>query len=64
MPLDRMSLPCWHCDKPQAADARAWLGAASDDDVEKQVSPSGIPLVCCRVRIVAVVPGDTARAVR
>jgi len=64
MPVDRMQLPCWACTHPQATDARAWLGAASDADVENQSSPSGLPMVCCRIRLVAVMPGDTARAVR
>ena len=62
MPIDRAQLPCWTYDKPQAMDARAWLGQHSGDDVEHQCSPSGLPLNCCRVRVVGVVPGDAPRA--
>jgi len=62
--LRRKDLPCWTCTHPQAVEARAWLGAASDADVENQSSPSGVPLVCCRVRIVGVVPGEPSRAAR
>ena len=58
MPIDRMKLPCWTCDKPQAMDARAWLGQCPGNDVD---SPSGLPLNCCRVRIVGVVPGEAPR---
>ena len=61
---DRLQLPCWECTKPQASDARVWLANCSDEDFENQRSPSGLPLCCCRVRVVGVVPGDTARAVR
>jgi len=64
MAFDRMQLPCWTCDRPQAADARAWLGACSDEDAEKQCSPSGWPPFCCHVQLVGVVSGDTARAAR
>jgi hypothetical protein len=57
MPIDRMSLPCWTCPRPEAADVRRWLGSASDDDVEQQLSPSGRwPLICCHVRLVGVIP--------
>jgi hypothetical protein len=61
MPIDRMQMPCWTCDKPQAIDACAWLGACSGDDVEHQCSPSGLPLNCCRVRVVGTVPGEAPR---
>ena len=61
MPTDRTQLPCWSCDKPQAIDV--WLRQCSDNDVEQQCSPSGLPLCCCRVRIVGVVrASDTTRA--
>jgi len=62
MPIDRMKLPCWTCTGPEAMDVRAWLGQCSGDDVEQQCSPSGLPLCCCRVRVVGVVPvSDTTR---
>src|SRR5262245_42325361 len=52
MPVGRMQLPCWTCERPQALDARAWLANCSDEDLEKRVSPSGLPLNCCRIRTV------------
>jgi len=61
MAIDRMQLPCWHCDKPQAVEARAWLGAASDADVENQSSPSGLPvpeLTCGRLQSGRILPDD------
>jgi len=63
MPIDRMQLPCWTCERWEAVDARAWLGSCSNEDIEKQLSPSGWPMCCCRVRIVGVVPAsDPPRA--
>ena len=62
--LRRQELPCWSCKHELAVEARAWLGAASDHDIEQQSSPSGTPLVCCRVRLVAVVPGESTHAAR
>ena len=61
--LRRKELPCWTCKHELAIDARAWLGTASDADVEQQSSPSGIPMVCCKVRLVAVI-GEPSRATR
>ena len=61
MPIDRKQLPCWTCTKPQAMDARGWLGAASDVDLEGKLSPSGYPMNCCRVQTVAVLsPAEAA----
>jgi hypothetical protein len=62
--LRRKDLPCWTCTHPLAIDARGWLGAASEKDIEQQSSPSGVPLICCRVQLVGVMPGDAARAAR
>jgi hypothetical protein len=63
--IDRMTLPCWSCSRPEAEDCRFWLGSASDDDVERQLSPSGFPPICCRVRVVVVMPKpDTGAAPR
>jgi hypothetical protein len=65
MPIDDdcLWLPCWSCTKPQASDVRIWLANSSDEDRANQQSPSGLPLSCCRVRIVGVVPtSDTTRA--
>jgi len=62
MPIDRARL-CWTYDRCKAVDARAWLGACSNEDIEKQLSPSGWPMCHCRVRVVGVVPQtDTTRA--
>src|SRR5262245_66068268 len=60
---DRLELPCWGCIHPTAPDARVWLANCSDQDFENQRSPSGLPLSCCRVRVVGVVPAsNTTRA--
>jgi hypothetical protein len=57
-----MAFECWHCPHPQAVEVRAWLGSAADIDVETQLSPNGLPLICCRVRVVGVMPTDTLQA--
>jgi len=63
MPIeDCLWLPCWSCPKPQAGDVRIWLANCSDDDRANQQSPSGLPLSCCRVRIVGLSLSDTVRA--
>jgi hypothetical protein len=56
MPVDRMQFPCWTCQRPQAMDARAWLGSADEMDLEVQRSPAGWPLSCCHVTYVGTVP--------
>jgi hypothetical protein len=48
--------PTWACTCPEAQDVRFWLGACSDEDTEKQLSPQRWPPGCCHVRVVAVVP--------
>jgi hypothetical protein len=42
-------LPCWSCASPTAADVRDWLRSSSEQDVAGHRSPSGLPLICCRV---------------
>ena len=50
--------------RPQAEEARHWLASCDPVDFEQQLSPSGNPLMCCRVRVVGVVPAsDTTRSV-
>jgi hypothetical protein len=60
MPIDRMSLPCWSCRRPEADDARRWLGSASEDDIVHHRSPMGWPPGCCHVRVVGVLPRTDA----
>jgi hypothetical protein len=62
MAIDRMQFACWKCERPQAEEARHWLAGCDDSDLETKLSPGGNPLMCCRVRVVGVVPADTARA--
>jgi hypothetical protein len=63
MPIeDRLELPCWACIASQASDTRVWLANCSDEDFENQRSPGGLPLCCCRIHTVGVVPGETAPA--
>ena len=62
--IPRKAQPCWQCDKPEAMDARAWLLSASDEDYEGQHSPSGRPLMCCKVRVVAQMAAHEMAAAR
>jgi hypothetical protein len=45
--LTRTKLPCWDCSHPQARDARHFLTA--NQGSTGQMTPSGLPLNCCRV---------------
>jgi len=45
------SLPCTTCSHPQAADVRH-LCAQVTELAELQLTPSGLPIGCCRVRVV------------
>jgi hypothetical protein len=45
------SLPCMTCSHPQAADVRH-LCAQVTELAELQLTPSGLPIGCCRVRVV------------
>jgi hypothetical protein len=44
-------------------DARAWIANASDADIEGHLSPGGLPMACCRIRVVGEMPSsDPKRA--
>jgi hypothetical protein len=45
------TLPCTTCEHPQAADVRHLCGQATEL-AELQLSPSGLPVGCCRIRAV------------
>jgi len=62
MPIDRNEIECMRCTHEMAADARFWLNAASDLDLEQQLSPLGRPLNCCKVRVLGNTPKDTTHA--
>jgi hypothetical protein len=49
----RAELPCWSCDRPQAADVRHQLRSNADADAG-QASPAGLPMGCCRVRTFSI----------
>jgi hypothetical protein len=48
-------LPCWQCQHPRAREVRHLLGQAGLLD-DTQRSPAGLPLNCCRIRLVGMVP--------
>jgi hypothetical protein len=62
-PVDRSALPCWSCSRePQASETRHLLANASDEDVEKQRTPMGRPLMCCKVTSTSIAANyETAR---
>ena len=45
------TLPCTTCEHPQAADVRHLCGQVTEL-AELQLSPGGLPVVCCRVHTV------------
>jgi hypothetical protein len=51
------SLPCATCKQPQAADV-LHLCAQYTELHEMQLSPSGLPIVCCRIRTVGAMALD------
>jgi hypothetical protein len=51
------SLPCASCKQPQAADV-VRLCAQYAELHEMQLSPSGLPVICCRVHTVGVMSLD------
>jgi len=58
-------VPCWACQSPIAADVRAQLRSSAASDIH--LSPSGLPMTCCRVTAVGafgVASGSAARAPR
>jgi hypothetical protein len=50
--LSRMTLPCWTC--AGGEEARYWM--SSNSDLNAPMSPSGLPMNCCRVRTSTTVP--------
>jgi hypothetical protein len=50
-----LRLPCLSCHSPQADDVRFYAGTGMWDE-ERNRSPSGLPILCCRVRFMGVVP--------
>jgi hypothetical protein len=50
--LNKMDVICWRCTRPEADDVRHWLRNCSGDyAAQRDVSPSGLPLGCCRLRV-------------
>jgi hypothetical protein len=47
--LDRRQFGCWTCTQPQAVGARHCLSGFSDEDILAKLSPSGLPMFCCKV---------------
>jgi hypothetical protein len=43
-------VPCWACTSPIAADVRSLLRSSAASDIH--LSPSGLPMTCCRVTAV------------
>jgi hypothetical protein len=58
----RSNLPCLTCQAPEAADVRHLLGAGafSENDAARNTSPSGLPVICCKVKVL----GDASIAGR
>jgi hypothetical protein len=52
------TLPCATCKQPQAADVLGLCGQYAELHA-MQLSPSGYPLLCCKVRTVGVMAMDT-----
>jgi hypothetical protein len=62
MPEIRKNLPCRECSSPQAADVMVGVGQGMFVG-GANLSPSGLPLTCCRVRIVVdMQPSATSSA--
>jgi hypothetical protein len=57
-----IELPCAQCTAPQAADVRHRAAQVADLN-ELELSPSGLPLGCCRVHVIGAFGGqpDTPR---
>ena len=49
-------LPCLTC--PRGDDVRFALGTGALDDNNNRSPNSGLPIMCCRIRIVGVVPPE------
>lgn len=48
-------LPCMNCERPETSDVRHWIGSGALDGADNR-TPSGLPLMCCRVRVVGAAP--------
>jgi hypothetical protein len=46
-------LPCWTCPSPTSADVRSQLRSSAAADIH--LSPSGLPMTCCKIQTVAAV---------
>jgi hypothetical protein len=57
-------VPCWTCASPIAEDVRTQLRSSAAADIH--LSPSGLPMNCCRIRAVGAFgsAGESARARR
>jgi hypothetical protein len=51
-------LPCWLCTSPISADVRAQLRSSAAGDIH--LSPSGLPMTCCRISAVGAFAGGSA----
>jgi hypothetical protein len=54
--MDRQRLPCWTCTQPEAIECQYFLRNATDGDLERQCSPGGLPINCCRIGLAGAVP--------
>jgi hypothetical protein len=50
-----LRLPCLSCKKPEAEDVKHALGQGAFDEV-RNMTPSGLPVMCCRVVFAGVAP--------
>jgi hypothetical protein len=50
--------PCWACTSPIAEDVRTQLRSSAAADIH--LSPSGLPMTCCRVSAVGAFAGGSA----
>jgi hypothetical protein len=50
-------VPCWLCTSPTSADVRAQLRSSAAADIH--LSPSGLPMTCCRVTAVGAFVGGS-----
>jgi hypothetical protein len=56
-------VPCWACTSPISADVRSQLRSSAAADIH--LSPSGLPMTCCRISAVgAFAGGSDARTAR
>jgi hypothetical protein len=53
-----VALPCWVCASPIAEEVRTQLRSGTAADIH--LSPSGLPMTCCRISAVGAFAGGTA----